>query len=87
MINHKTNRFYWLSIAQDLFGSWCLHKVYGGTQNKHIKEVWIPFKSQLEASQQMFDVEVLRLRHGYSYADIEIAESYVLTPEIIECNI
>lgn len=84
MINHKKQRFYWLSIQEDLFGQWCVVKVYGGLHNNHSREVWESCESQLLASQRMFDIERIRLIRGYVYANTNTPEDYVLTPEIVK---
>lgn len=84
MINHKKQRFYWLSIQEDLFGQWCVVKVYGGLRNNHSHEIWEICESQLLASQRMFDIENIRLKRGYVYANTNTPEDYVLTPEIVK---
>lgn len=83
MVNRKTNRFYWLNITQDLFDNWCLHKVYGGLHNHKIHNQYVFYDDKISASQAMFDIEVLRRRHGYVYADTTTSEDYILTPEVI----
>jgi len=83
MVNHKTQRFYWLGLNQDLFDSWCVVKVYGGIGKKATREVWEPCESQVAASQRMFDIENVRRSRGYVYANTNTPDDYILTPQII----
>lgn len=76
MVNPKTKRFYWLLLQQDLFGIWCVRKIYGGLTNKHCQEIWDPFNSQQEAT-----LEYKRRQRGYIYADIPQVEHYYLRPQ------
>lgn len=84
MVNHKKNRFYWLETTQDIFGCWCVHKVFGGLFSRKAREQWQTCSSKLEASQAMFDIEVLTRNRGYVYADNPVIEYFALTPELIE---
>lgn len=83
MINHEKQRFYWLSIQEDIFGQWCVVKVYGGINNKHSREIWEPYESRILASQRMFDIENVRRKRGYVYTHTKTPDDYILTPEII----
>ena len=81
MANPKTLRFYWLNLQQDLFGTWCVHKIYGGLTNHRKREVWIPFKSQADASKALADAEYLKRQRGYVYSDITDVEHFALKPQ------
>jgi predicted DNA-binding WGR domain protein len=83
MIHKEKQRYYWLSIQQDIFEEWCVVKVFGGINNKHVRELWEPCNSQLEASQRMFDIEKIRLKRGYVYADTKASEDFMLTSEVV----
>lgn len=84
MTNSKTRRFYWLNLQQDLFGTWCVHKVYGGLTNKHRRDILIPCSSQTEASKTLTDVEYAKRQRGYIYADINEVEFFALKPQTVE---
>jgi hypothetical protein len=81
MINHKTKRFYCLLLQQDLFGIWCVRKIYGGLTNKYCREIWKPFNSQQDATKDLADLEYKRIQRGYIYADIPLVEYYYLRPQ------
>lgn len=83
MINHEKQRFYWLRLNQDLFGNWCVVKIYGGIGKKTAREIWEPCESEAVASQHMFGIECIRLKRGYVYANTVRPDDYILTPEII----
>jgi predicted DNA-binding WGR domain protein len=83
MVNHNTQRFYWLGLNQDLFGNWCVVKVYGGIGKKATREIWEPCDSEVSASQRMFDIENMRRSRGYVYANTNSHNDYILTPEVI----
>ena len=84
MTNPKTLRFYWLNLQQDLFGTWCVHKIYGGLTNHRGREVWISFKNQADASKALADVEYLKRQRGYVYSDITDVEHFALKPQTIK---
>ena len=84
MTNPKTARFYWLNLQQDLFGTWCVHKIYGGLTNHRGREVWLPFNNQTEASKALTDAEYLKRQRGYVYADINEVEHFALKPQILK---
>ena len=83
MIHHEKQRFYWLSLNQDLFGTWCVIKIYGGVGKKGAHEVWELCESRTLASQRMFDIECIRRKRGYVYANTHTSDDYILTPEVI----
>lgn len=83
MVNNQKQRFYWLSIQEDIFGQWCVVKVYGGLNNKHCREIWEPCESKNLASKRMFDIENIRRSRGYAYANTKTPDDYILTPELI----
>lgn len=83
MVNPKTKRFYWLMLQQDLFGTWCVRKVYGGLTNNHKREEWRPYPTKLAASQALTELEYLRRQRGYIYADIDNTEYFNLKPQTI----
>lgn len=84
MVNPKTKRFYWLLLQQDLFGIWCVRKIYGGLTNKHCREIWEPFNSQQDATKALADIEYKRKQRGYVYADIPQVEHYYLRPQNLD---
>lgn len=84
MTNPKTLRFYWLNIQQDLFGTWCVHKIYGGLNNHRGREIWIPFENKSEASKALTDTEYLKRQRGYIYSDIKDVEHFALRPQTIK---
>lgn len=84
MTNPTTLRFYWLNIQQDLFGIWCVHKIYGGLTNRRGREVWIPFKTKAEASLALTDAEFSKRQRGYVYSDIADVEHFALKPQTIQ---
>jgi len=83
MTNPKTLRFYWLNIQQDLFGTWCMHKIYGGLTNHRGREVWLPFETKSAASKALTDAEYLKRQRGYIYSDIADVEHFALKPQTI----
>lgn len=84
MVNQQKQRFYWLSLVQDLFGTWCVHKVYGGLNNNHSRSQYISYSDKLAASQAMTEIEIVKRQRGYVYADIDILEHFNLRPQTIE---
>ena len=84
MINKAKNRFYWLSLTQDLFGVWCVYKVYGGLSNNHSRCQLIAYPDRLSASKAMLEIEILRRQRGYTYADINVIEHFNLKPQTIQ---
>ena len=81
MINPKKQRFYWLMLQQDLFGSWCVRKLYGGLLNNHRREAWIAYNSEKDASAALTELEYLRRQHGYIYADVDDSRYFALRPQ------
>ena len=80
MINPKKQRFYWLMLQQDLLGSWCVRKIYGGLTNNHKREVWIPYSTEKKAYIALSDIEYIRRQRGYVYEDVHY---FVLKPQTI----
>ena len=83
MINPKKQRFYWLMLQQDLLGSWCVRKIYGGLNNNHKREIWTPYPSEQEAYMALSEIEYIRRQRGYLYADIEDVHYFALKPQTI----
>ena len=83
MINPKKQRFYWLILQQDLLGYWCVRKIYGGLNNNHKREIWIPYKNEHEAAIALTDIEYIRRQRGYIYSDVEDIRHFSLTPQTI----
>lgn len=83
MINHKTQRFYWLRLVEDLLGCWHVQKIYGGLNKENHSIVYDLHHDKISASQAMYDLEIAHLRRGYKYADTLTPEDYTLTPEVI----
>lgn len=84
MTNPKTHRFYWLNLQQDLLGTWCVHKVYGGLTNNRSRDVWIPCLNQAEASKILTDAEYAKRQRGYIYSDINDVELFALKPQTVK---
>jgi predicted DNA-binding WGR domain protein len=84
MINKHKQRFYWLSLIQDLFGTWCVYKVYGGLANKHSRCQLVVYPDRMAASKAMMEIEVIRRKRGYTYADIDVIEHFNLKPQTIK---
>ena len=83
MINPIKQRFYWLGLQQDIFGTWCILKCYGGLGNRHRRSVLVPFPDKLSASQALAEIEYLRRQRGYVYADIDDPEQFHLRPQTV----
>ncbi len=81
MIHPQKQRFYWLLLQQDLFGTWCVRKIYGGLTNNHSRDVWVSYETQAEAAQALADIEYKRRQRGYVYADVPHPEHYQLRPQ------
>ena len=84
MINSKKQRFYWLILQQDLLGSWCVRKIYGGLTNNHRREQWVPFNNEKDAAKALTDTEYIRRQRGYIYADNEDINYFALRPQTIK---
>lgn len=65
MENHKSQRFYWMTVKQDLFGNWCIHKIYGGLHNNHHHSILTPCVDKNEAYKLLAKFEQIRLKRGY----------------------
>ena len=83
MINPIKKRFYWLMLQQDLFDKWCVRKIYGGLNNNHCREIWIPYDTEHEASRALTDAEYLKRQRGYVYSDIEDFRYFALKPQTL----
>lgn len=83
MIHPLKQRSYWLMLKQDLFGTWCVCKIYGGLTNKHCREIWTAFNSQTEASKALTEIEYKRRQRGYIYHDNHDVDHFYLKPQII----
>lgn len=84
MVHNDKQRFYWLSLQQDLFGTWCVRKSYGGLKNNHRRDVWTPYDNQLQASKELAEIEYKRRQRGYVYQDIAEVDLFALTPQLIQ---
>lgn len=84
MTNQKIIHFYLLNLQQDLFGTWCVHKIYGGLTNHRGREVWLPFENKAEASKALTDTEFTIRQRGYIYSDINEVEHFALKPQTIK---
>ncbi|MDD3266548.1 MAG: hypothetical protein PHC75_05135 [Burkholderiales bacterium] len=84
MINKTTLRFYWFGLHEDLLGTWCIRKVYGGLNNNRIKDILVPYDNQDDACQALNACELLRRQHGYVYSNPNNIDSFILTPQTID---
>jgi hypothetical protein len=83
MINPKNQRFYWLMLQQDLFGIWCICKIYGGLRNNHRRELWIPYETEHEASYALSEIEYFKRQRGYVYAEMPDTNFFALKPQTL----
>ncbi len=83
MIHPIKQKYYWLGLQQDLFGFWCIHKCYGGLDNKHRRSMFISYQDKLLASQAMADIEHTHRQRGYVYADIQDPDQFHLKPQTV----
>ena len=72
-----------LLIEQDLFGSWCLKRVFGSTVNRRGRIMIQTFDNEKEALQELTEVEYKKRQRGYIYSDMISPEHYYLRPQII----
>ncbi|MCE3269340.1 MAG: hypothetical protein K0R49_1592 [Burkholderiales bacterium] len=83
MTNPVKKRFYWILLQQDLSGTWCIRKIYGGFENNRCREVWIPYPSELYAAKAFTETEYSKRQRGYIYDDIDNVDYFALKPQII----
>ena len=83
MTNPIKKRFYWIFLQQDLFGTWCLRKIYGGLANNRRREVWTPYPNELDASKALMETEYSKRQRGYIYDDNNNIDYFALKPQII----
>lgn len=83
MEHPNKNRFYWLIMEQDLFGTWCVKRIFGGLSNKYSREIITPCQSHIEAAKLLTEIEYIRRQRGYIYGDIKNPDTFTLTPQII----
>lgn len=84
MVNIKSQRFYWMAAKQDLFNTWCVHKIYGGISNNHHRSVLVPCLDKNEAYTLLTKFEQIRLKHGYTYSGLNNPEYFALKPQTID---
>lgn len=69
LIRHWTNpnngRYYAAHVAKDLFGEWMLTLTWGGKKKKGGAVKHLPFDSFVNAVNKVFEIDKMRVRHGY----------------------
>ncbi len=83
MEHTRKAKFYWLLIEQDLFGCWCVRKIYGHLPNKTVGSEIIPCHSEHDAWLLLCDLEMSKRSQGYVYSNSQMSEHYELTPQLI----
>lgn len=83
MINPNKNRFYWIMLQQDLFGIWCIIKVYGGLHNNHRRKQVTAYQNEELASQALAEIEATRLARGYEYNSDYLSDYFHLKPQTV----
>lgn len=71
-------------LQQDLLGSWCVRKIYGGLGNNYCRENWTPFRTEIEASRALTDAEYLKRQRGYIYSDVDDIKYFSLRPQTLK---
>jgi hypothetical protein len=84
MVNLQSQRFYWMTAKQDLFNTWCVHKIFGGLQNNHRQTILIPCESEFSAYTLLNECERTRLKRGYKYSELNNPDHYFLKPQTID---
>lgn len=80
----KKAKFYWLLIEQDLFGIWCVKKIYGHLPNKTMGSEVIACQSEHDAWLLLCDLEISKRSQGYTYSNSAFSEYYELTPQTLK---
>lgn len=83
MINPHKNRFYWIMLQQDLFGTWCIIKVYGGLHNNHCHKQVIAYPNEELALQALSEIESIRRARGYEYSSNYLTDYFHLKPQTL----
>ncbi len=71
MEHPKTQKFYCLTVEQDLLGTWCVKKVYGNLPDKISGSELLLCASEHDAWLQLCDLEIAKRKHGYVYSQRE----------------
>lgn len=83
MVNKTLNRYCLLYFDEDLLNDYYFCIISGKLDSSKSTQKITSYNSKIAASQQMFDIECLKLKQGYVYSDILSEDSYSLTPEVI----
>jgi len=67
--NKAKHRYYMLQVQQDLFGAWCLVKLFGSTVSNRCRKITQACNDKDQALLALFDVESKKRQRGYAYAD------------------
>lgn len=84
MVNPQSQRFYWMTAKQDLFNTWCVHKIFGGLKNNHRQTILIPCENESSAFSLLNECERTRLKRGYRYFELNNPDHYSLKPQTID---
>lgn len=68
MEHAKTQKFYWLTIEQDLLGAWYVKKVYGILPDKITGSELLMCANEHDASLLLCDLEIAKRKQGYVYS-------------------
>ncbi len=84
MEHPEKKRFYWLLMEQDLFGTWCVKRVYGGLYNQYNRQLVTPCQNRAEAAKMLTEYEFIRRQRGYIYANTNNPDNFALRPQTID---
>jgi len=73
-----TQRYYQLTLEQDLFDDWIVLCVYGGRNSKlgNIKKY--PYHTYYEAFNKLINITMVRHRHTYKLVDFKSHDTYFM---------
>ena len=82
MQNPIKQRYYLLLIEQDLFGTWCLKKVFGSLVSRRGRIIIQTFANKKDAWQELTEIEYVKRQRGYIYVDTA-PDHFQLRPQTI----
>lgn len=71
----EDGRFYEVTVCRDLFGKWCVIKLFGGKKINSSKLVHIPFNSKDEAMELVAHIAKRRKQHKYKLVEDNLFSS------------
>ncbi len=83
MENKAKQRYYLLCTKRDLFGTWCLVKVFGSLINHRGRSITQVCVDKKHAAQMLFEAESAKRQRGYTYADLPDSSRFQLRPQTI----